>query len=170
MKKFSFFFVALLGVFVLQSCGEKLDEICFDFAQTTIVPTNPVTAPGVVTVSKTLAAALKDQLTGKGVETSNVSSVKVNAITVTIPSTAGYTFADMTTAEVFVNKISIGKLPANATGLTQTFASPSQADFNAVLLGSANVTMEFTATFTKVVPNPSTIDVKIPLNTCYKVL
>lgn len=170
MKNVRFFFAALLGILFLQTSCNKAGELCFDFAQSSTITTNPVTAPGAVSVAKSLGTALADQLTGKGVKIDNVNSVKVNAITITIPSSAGYTFADISAAEVLVNGISLGKLPTNATGLTQTFSTPTQSDFKSAFLGTSGATMVFNATFSKAVSNASTLDVKIPLNTCYQVL
>ena len=170
MKNSNFFCLALLGFLFLQTSCNKAGELCFDFAQSSTITTNPVAAPGTVSVTKSLGTALSDQLTSKGVKIDNVNTVKVNAITITIPSTAGYTFADITAAEVLVNSISLGKLPTGATGLTATFSAPSQTDFKAAFLTATNPTMVFNATFTKAVPNSSTLDVKIPLNTCYQVL
>ena len=169
MKKFSLFFTALLAVLILQTSCKKAGQLCFDFAQNTTISTNAAAA-GPITITKSLGTALADALTGKGVKIDNVNSVKVNAITITIPSSAGYTFADISAAELLVNKISLGKLPANATGLTQTFSTPTQSDFKSAFLGTGGATIEFNATLTKAIPNASTLDVKIPLNTCYQVL
>jgi hypothetical protein len=166
----SFFsFIALIATITLSSCTKNPGEICFDFAQSTTISTNPASA-GPITVTKSLGTALNDQLTGKGVKIDNVNTVKVNAITITIPANAGYTFADISAAEVTVNGISLGKLPANATGLTQTFSTPSQSDFKAAFLGTTPASMVFTATYAKAITAASTLDVKIPLNTCYQLL
>ena len=168
MKNSCIFFAALLGILFLQTGCNKDGAICFDFAQNTTVATNAVTAPGQITVTKSLGSALVDQLTSKGVKIDQVDKVDVSAITITIPTNAGYTFADISAAEVTVNGISLGKLPANSTGLTATFSAPTQSDFKSAFL-SGNASMVFTATFTKAVP-ASTLSVQIPLNTCYKVL
>lgn len=172
MKKNLLFFLFATASFMIigftSSCN-KAGELCFDFAQNTTVNTNAVATPGTVTVSKTVGSALYDQLTGKGVKIDQVNTVSVKAITITIPSTAGYTFDDISAAEVTVNSISLGKLPTNATGLTATFRTPTQSDFKSAFLTNTNSTMNFTATFKKAV-NASTLNVQIPLNTCYQVL
>ena len=161
--------IVALFVSVLSTSCNKLGELCFDFAQNTTIPTNAVTAAGPVTSTKSLGTALADQLTAKGVKIDNVNTVDVKAITVTIPETADYKFDDISAAEVTVNNISLGKLPAGATGKTQTFSTPSQGDFKAAFLGSTGATMTFNATFKKAV-SASSISIQIPLNTCYQVL
>jgi hypothetical protein len=160
--------VAFLAIVLTASCN-KIGELCFDFAQNTTIATNAVTAPGPVTSTKSLGTALTDQLTSKGVKIENVNTVSVKAITITIPATAGYTFDDISTAEVTVNNISLGKLPAGAAGLTATFSTPSQGDFKTAFLSGTGAIMIFNATFKKAVA-ASSLNVQIPLNTCYQVL
>ena len=152
---------------IATSCN-KLGELCFDFAQNTTIATNAVAAPGTVTITKNIGTALTDQLSGKGVKIENVNTVNVKAITVTIPSTAGYTFDDISAADVSVNGISLGKLPSGATGLVQTFSTPSTGDFKAAFLGGSGV-MTFNATLKKAVA-ASSLNIQIPLNTCYQLL
>ncbi len=165
---FSIAFVALFAALLTSSCN-KLGQICFDFAQNTTISTNAVTAAGPVTSTKSLGTGLNDQLTSKGINVSNVNSVTVNAITITIPSSAGYTFDDISAAEVLVNTTSLGKLPTTATGLSATFSAPSTVDLKSTFLSSTGATLTFNATFKKAVA-ASTINVQIPLNTCYQVL
>jgi hypothetical protein len=174
MKK-TFFFLSIIAFAVMTttSCSKKLGEFCFDFAQNTTITTNPLAAAGTVTVTKTLGTALKEQLEGKGVKIEDVNTVTVSAITITIPAAANYTFADVSAAEVTVNGVSLGTLPAGASGLEATFATPTQKDFKSAFLSGSVTTptpMVFTATFKKAIPAASTLDVKIPLNTCYQLL
>ena len=120
MKRVYFILFSAVLFLSVTSC-KKIGEVCFDFAQSTTITTNPVTSPGTVTVTKTLANILADQLSAKGASINNVNSVKVNQIVVTIPASAGYTFADISSAEVTANGQSIGKLPSGTTGLVATY-------------------------------------------------
>jgi hypothetical protein len=170
MKKFSFFFVAVAALLVLQTSCKKAIELCFDFAKGVSYATGAVTSAGPKTFTKTLTVTdLIDQITSKGVKSDNVNSVKVNAITLTIPSTAGYTFDDISAAELLVNGISLGTLPTTATGLTATFAKPSVSNLKATFLGTTDPTMTLNATFKKAVA-ASTIEIKLPINMCYEPL
>ena len=169
MKKIHFSLATLFAFLLLQTSCKEATDLCFKYSQGTTISTNAVAAPGDLTITKSVANGLPQALTDKGVNVDKVSSIKVEQITLTIPSTAGYTFADLSNAELKANGQSMGKLPATAAGLTATFDNPVSSDVKAIFLKSVNIDFIFTATFKKAVA-ASTLDVKIPLNTCYQVL
>lgn len=172
-----FVFSAVLIALLNTSCS-KIGELCFDTTKKESIATNEVKTAGASNATK----SSKDvdfvaNLKAKGINTSNINSVYVvSAITVTIPATAGYTFADFTSAELTISNsslgsspISLGTLPANATGLSATFSTPTKVDLKSPLISGTEIIFSFNSVVKKALP-ASSVDISIPLNACYQVL
>ncbi len=175
MKRFFFpvLLVAIVPLLLSSKCAKDLiPPVCFDQEVNESLSTN-ATSVGTLTITKTIDnAAVIKKLTDKGVNVANVTAYNVSAITVVIPTVVApavqdFTFADVSSAEMFVNDVSLGKLNINATGLSATFTAPAVTDFKNQFLVASTANLKFVITFKKAVAT-STLAVKIPANTCYQ--
>ena len=162
------FFLAFVGTLLAVGCKKSLADICFETKSGSSISTPAITAAGAMTATKSLGTGLADAIKAKGVDVSKVNKLRVAAVSVTIDAAANFTFADMSDAELLINGVSAGKLPAGATGLVQTFTAPT-SDFKSLLSSTTAPTATFNATFKKAVA-ASSIAVSIPFNPCYNPL
>ncbi|MBL7813750.1 MAG: hypothetical protein JNL70_02005 [Saprospiraceae bacterium] len=171
MKNIQFYvsLVLLVSILSFSNCI-KDGAICFDFTQKSAISNSAIPIAGQATVTKSITNLLADQLTSKGVKVEKVNSITMGKITMTLPSTADFTFADFSELEILANGQSLGKLPTSGvSGLTVTLDAPAKTDVKSIFLNSTTIDFTLKVTIKKAI-GASSIDMQIPLNTCYQLL
>ena len=133
----------------LVSC-EKLKDALPDVSitpnlSTGNIPVNALSAGATYSKDTTITAtAVLDAIKNAGKSTTAVKTVVITTFELTIPTSVSWTFADVESAEVLINDVVVGTLPAGTTGKVATFAAPAtQADVKAAILSATGFKLKY---------------------------
>jgi hypothetical protein len=149
MSKKFFLGLSALVCLTLVSC-DKLKSVVPDVVITPNLSTgniavNALKAAETYTKDTTITAtAVIDAVKNSGQSTTAVKTVVVTSFELTIPASATWTFADVESAEVLINDVVVGTLPAGTTGKVATFAAPAtQSDVKAAILSASGFKLKY---------------------------
>lgn len=110
------------------------------------IPINALKAAETYTKDTSITAtSVTDAIKNSGQSTTAVKTVVVTTFELTIPTSVAWTFADIESAEVLINDVVVGTLPAGTTGKVATFAAPTtQPDVKAAILSSSGFKLKYT--------------------------
>lgn len=134
-------FCSLFVVLLLTSTSCKKEpaaEHCFANTYISQLGTNPLTKAGYIDCFKDIAEyikAFKSSAENFGLTLQNVKSVTLKPpypITVTIPASSGFTFADFSSAEININGLKVATMPIGATGTKIDFMQTGETDVKSI--------------------------------------
>jgi hypothetical protein len=126
MLKKAFYSLLALSLIAFLSCDKKLALISIGRDITIAVEVNALSTGQ--TFNKTIdvpSADIKEALRTKGGSNIQLEKLIVEKVSVTIPDTTAWTFANIESVNVSIDGNSVGTLPAGSTGKTIVFAVPS---------------------------------------------
>lgn len=148
VNKFSIGLLAIVCL-TLASC-DKLKSIVPDVVITPNVSTgniavNALKAAETYSKDTTITAtAVTDAIKNSGQSTSAVKTIVVTSFELTIPASASWSFADVESAEVLINGVSVGTFPAGTTGKIAIFTPPAtQTDVKSAILSASGFTIRY---------------------------
>ena len=176
MKISIFCFLFAASLLTMASCKKEPQERCMAYTPIAQLGTNPLTKAGYIDCFKDIAnhiKGFKDLAADFGLTVQNVKSVTIKPpyeITVTLPASSGFTFADFVSAEISINgSIKLATMPVGATGTKINFIQTSEVDVKDIYFkdhpNSAFNYINFKAQTTKAMPSLS-IQVQYTVRGC----
>lgn len=172
-------FCALFAVLLLTATSCKKEppaERCTGHTPIYQLNTNPLTQAGYIDCFRDLAESIRifkffaanDSFTQQNVK--SVTLDPVNQITVTLPASSGFTFADFISADISINgSIKLATMPVGATGAKIDFIKTGEVDLKDIYFkdhpNSAFNYINFKARTTKAMPSLS-IEIQYTIRRC----
>jgi hypothetical protein len=126
MLKQVFYSLLALSLITFLSCDKKIALISIGRDIAIAIEVNALSAGQTFNKSVDVPSAdIKEALKQKGGSNIQLEELRVEKVTVTIPDTTAWTFANIESVSISIDGNSVGTLPAGSTGKTIVFTVPA---------------------------------------------